>query len=85
MLILTVRLELMAENGPREEIAKVVSSDLLSIFKWEQYGPYDQDFPCRKQDKHLDKEKNKNIHILLMWFLAIKTLIAIRTFFLILI
>ncbi len=30
----------MAENGPREEIAKVVSSNLLSIFKWEQYGPY---------------------------------------------
>ncbi len=59
MLILTVRLELMAENGPREEIAKVVSSDLLSIFKWEQYGPYDQDFPCRKQDKHLDKEKKQ--------------------------
>lgn len=25
----------MAENGPREEIAKVVSSNLLSIFKWE--------------------------------------------------
>ena len=49
----------MAENGPREEIAKNVSSKLLSIFKWEQYGPYDQDFPCRKQDKHLDKVKNQ--------------------------
>ncbi|HGE6066627.1 TPA: hypothetical protein ACGG77_002226 [Vibrio cholerae] len=49
----------MAENGPCEEIAKVVSSNLLSIFKWEQYGPYDQDFPCRKQDKHLDKEKTQ--------------------------
>lgn len=49
----------MAENGPREEIAKIVSSNLLSIFKWEQYGPYDQDFPCRKQDKHLDKPKNQ--------------------------
>ncbi|EPW3766066.1 hypothetical protein ACWI58_001450 [Vibrio fluvialis] len=49
----------MAENGPREEIAKVVSANLLSIFKWEQYGPYDQDFPCRKQDKHLDKVKSQ--------------------------
>lgn len=53
----------MAENGPREHIAKVVSSKLLSIFKWEQYGPYDQDFPCRKQDKHLGKEKvQKHTH-----------------------
>lgn len=50
----------MAENGPREEIAKIVSSNLLSIFKWEQYGPYDQDFPCRKQEKHVIKEKKQN-------------------------
>lgn len=50
----------MAENGPREEIAKIVSSNLLSIFKWEQYGPYDQDFPCRKQDKHVDKPKDQD-------------------------
>lgn len=49
----------MAENGPREHIAKQVSSNLLSIFKWEQYGPYDQDFPCRKQDQHLEKEKSQ--------------------------
>ncbi|MFQ2440153.1 hypothetical protein ACK31O_06740 [Aeromonas caviae] len=49
----------MAENGPREDIAKIVSEKLLSLFKWKQYGPYDQDFPCRKQQKHLDKDKTQ--------------------------
>ena len=49
----------MAENGPREDIAKIVSEKLLSIFKWKQYGPYDQDFPCRKQQKHLEKDKTQ--------------------------
>jgi len=49
----------MAENGPREQIAKIVSENLLDLFKWNQYGPYDQDFPCRKEEKHLDKEKSQ--------------------------
>ena len=49
----------MAENGPREQIAKIVSSKLLSMFKWKQYGPYDQDFSCRKQEKHVDKAKSQ--------------------------
>ena len=50
----------MAENGPREEIAKIISNKLLSVFKWKQYGPYDQDFPCRKEDKHSKSDKNQS-------------------------
>lgn len=50
----------MAENGPREDIAKLVSDRLLSLFKWEQYGPYDQDFPCRKEKKHVVGTKSQS-------------------------
>jgi hypothetical protein len=50
----------MAENGPREEIAKIVSQRLLQFFKWNQYGPYDQDFSCRKADKHKPASKDQS-------------------------
>ncbi|OBS98817.1 hypothetical protein A9259_08050 [Vibrio cyclitrophicus] len=49
----------MAENGPREDIAKIVSEKLLSFFKWDQFGPYDQDFDCRREDKHKKEGKNQ--------------------------
>ncbi|HAS6381092.1 TPA: hypothetical protein RQJ86_002189 [Vibrio vulnificus] len=49
----------MAENGPREQIAKVVSDQLLSFFKWHQYGPCDQDFPCRHEECHKPKDKKQ--------------------------
>ncbi|AIW15087.1 hypothetical protein VITU102760_21840 [Vibrio tubiashii] len=49
----------MAENGPIEEVAKIVSSKLFERFKWSQYGPYDQDFPCRKENEHKPKDKQQ--------------------------
>ncbi|HIF9515767.1 TPA: hypothetical protein ACX6SR_000127 [Photobacterium damselae] len=42
----------MAENGPIEEVAKIVSAKLFHKFKWKQYGPYDQDFCCHKESSH---------------------------------
>ncbi|MBX6968251.1 hypothetical protein EX217_10885 [Providencia rettgeri] len=53
----------MAENGPIEDLAKRVSHDIFSRFKWEQRGPCDQDFICDNEDKHkpLDK-KQKHTH-----------------------
>ncbi|MGM8394255.1 hypothetical protein [Enterobacter hormaechei] len=47
----------MAENGPREDLAKLVASKLLSRFKWQQYGPIDQDFPCINEDEHKPEDK----------------------------
>lgn len=34
----------MAENGPIEELAKIVSSKIFERFKWKISGPCDQDF-----------------------------------------
>ncbi|MCE4934259.1 hypothetical protein [Aliivibrio fischeri] len=42
----------MAENGPIEEVAKIVSDKLFKRFKWNQSGPCDQDFSCRKEASH---------------------------------
>lgn len=53
----------MAENGPIENLAKRISHDLLSRFKWQQLGPCDQDFPCDNEDKHKpDGKKQKHNH-----------------------
>lgn len=49
----------MAENGPIEEIAKIVSEKILNKFGWEQVGPYDQDFPCRKEERHKPEGKDQ--------------------------
>jgi hypothetical protein len=49
----------MAENGPIEEIAKIVSRNLFERFGWQQFGPYDQDFSCIKEDKHKPKDKKQ--------------------------
>lgn len=49
----------MAENGPIEEVAKIVSNKLFRIFKWQQHGPFDQDFPCRKEKAHKPAGKNQ--------------------------
>jgi len=42
----------MAENGPREKVAEIVSSKLFSKFRWLQYGPINQDFKCIHEDEH---------------------------------
>jgi len=49
----------MAENGPVEKVANIVSSKLFSKFKWQQVGPLNQDFPCRKEDEHKPKDKKQ--------------------------
>lgn len=49
----------MAENGPREDLAKLVSSKILEKFKWEQHGPSDHDFPCENEDEHKPLEKKQ--------------------------
>lgn len=49
----------MAENGPIEEVAKIVSKKLFERFKWNQYGPYDQDFKCRKEGAHKPEAKKQ--------------------------
>lgn len=53
----------MAENGPIEDLAKRVSQDIFSRFKWELVGPCDQDFICDNEEKHkpVDK-KQKHTH-----------------------
>ncbi|CAB9495177.1 hypothetical protein [Alteromonas macleodii] len=50
----------MAENGPIERVANIVSSKLFSKFKWKQVGPLNQDFPCRKEDEHKPKTKTQS-------------------------
>lgn len=65
----------MAENGPIEELAKIVSSKIFERFKWSISGPCDQDFGCIDEENHKPLEKSRLIHTLSMWFLAIKTLI----------
>ena len=49
----------MAENGPRENLAKLVSGKLFERFKWQQFGPMDHDFPCVEQESHkpINKEQ----------------------------
>lgn len=50
----------MAENGPREDLAKLVSHKLLERFKWKQHGPTDHDFPCTEQELHKPAEKTQD-------------------------
>ncbi|MFP1753988.1 hypothetical protein ACLECX_15140 [Lonsdalea quercina] len=53
----------MAENGPIEDLAKRISADLLSRFKWQQHGPCDRDFHCNDEDKHKPEgKKQKHTH-----------------------
>ncbi|MDZ6214156.1 hypothetical protein U4M06_24795, partial [Klebsiella pneumoniae] len=49
----------MAENGPIEELAKIVSSKIFERFKWSISGPCDQDFGCIDEGNHkpLDKKQ----------------------------
>lgn len=49
----------MAENGPIEDLAKRISKELMSRFKWNQHGPYDRDFACNDEDKHKPPEKKR--------------------------
>ncbi|EMS9651993.1 hypothetical protein WK433_001570, partial [Escherichia coli] len=53
----------MAENGPIEDLAKRISNDLMSRFKWQQHGPCDQDFSCDNETKHKPEgKKQKHTH-----------------------
>lgn len=53
----------MAENGPIEDLAKRISQDLLSRFKWQQHGPCDRDFLCGDEPKHKPEgKKQKHTH-----------------------
>lgn len=47
----------MAENGPREDLAKLISNKIFEKFKWRQYGPTDQDFPCEDEANHKPADK----------------------------
>ncbi|HCT2374296.1 hypothetical protein [Morganella morganii] len=49
----------MSENGPREDLAKLVSGKLLERFKWKQFGPSDHDFPCTEQESHKPVDKKQ--------------------------
>lgn len=51
----------MAENGPIEDVAKKISDELFSRFKWRRNGPADQDFVCEKQEQHKPADK-KQLH-----------------------
>ncbi|MCX9457452.1 hypothetical protein GOU96_17370 [Vibrio sp. R-1] len=51
------------ENGPIEDLAKRISQDLFSRFKWQQQGPYDQDFACDNEEQHKpDGKKQSHTH-----------------------
>jgi len=47
----------MAENGPIEDVAKKISDELFTRFKWRRNGPMDQDFLCEKQEQHKPAKK----------------------------
>ncbi len=49
----------MAENGPIEELAKIVSSKIFERFKWKISGPCDQDFFCIDEENHKPPEKKQ--------------------------
>ncbi|AIR86017.1 hypothetical protein [Pantoea rwandensis] len=49
----------MAENGPIEELAKIVSSKIFERFKWKISGPFDQDFACIDEDNHKPIDKKQ--------------------------
>ncbi|MGE8070123.1 hypothetical protein [Serratia ureilytica] len=49
----------MAENGPIEQIAKIVSSKIFERFKWTMSGPCDQDFLCIDEESHKPADKKK--------------------------
>lgn len=50
----------MAENGPIEELAKIISNKIFEKFLWKKVGPCDQDFPCQKEDKHKPANKTQD-------------------------
>ncbi|CQT88003.1 Uncharacterised protein [Salmonella enterica subsp. enterica serovar Typhi] len=54
----------MAENGPIEDLAKRISEDLLSRFKWQQHGPCDRDFLCDDEAKLSLKVRSRSTRIL---------------------
>lgn len=47
----------MAENGPIEQLAKIVSSKIFDKFHWKRVGPCDQDFDCVKESDHKPVDK----------------------------
>lgn len=49
----------VAENGPIERLAEIVSDKVLTKFKWKQVGPCNQDFKCLKQNEHKPATKKQ--------------------------
>lgn len=49
----------MAENGPIEDLAKIISNKIFERFFWKKVGPNDQDFPCGKEESHKPKGKKQ--------------------------
>ncbi|WFO49763.1 hypothetical protein [Aeromonas veronii] len=50
----------MAENGPIEELAKIISNKIFDRFHWKRVGPCDQDFPCEKESLHKPEGKKQD-------------------------
>jgi len=50
------------ETGPIAEIANRVSKDIFKWFKWQRVPLHDQNFNCRKQDKHAPTKKQEHTH-----------------------
>jgi hypothetical protein len=50
----------MAENGPIEELAKIISNKIFDKFLWKRVGPCDQDFLCEKEQRHKPEGKQQN-------------------------
>ncbi|WP_270830451.1 hypothetical protein [Aeromonas sp. QDB63] len=53
----------MAENGPIEELAKIISKEIFDRFLWKRVGPGDQDFDCVNEAEHKPQDKaQKHTH-----------------------
>ncbi|WP_323948826.1 hypothetical protein [Aeromonas caviae] len=50
----------MAENGPIEDLAKIISNKIFERFFWKKVGPNDQDFPCEKEEQHKPEGKEQD-------------------------
>lgn len=50
----------MAENGPIEELAKIISDKIFDRFHWKRVGPCDRDFPCEKESAHKPENKKQS-------------------------
>lgn len=49
----------VAENGPIEQLAKIISNKIFERFHWKRVGPCDQDFKCVRQTEHKPVDKTQ--------------------------